>query len=94
MEGEQRRPAVDAERDPAVRRRTVLERVEHRPELIAHPLERVALQQERALEEVAAEVRKYAELGVEDLALSFNELPTDELVAGAERFAAEVAPLV
>jgi probable F420-dependent oxidoreductase len=46
------------------------------------------------LEEVAAEVRKYAELGVEDLALSFNELPTDELVAGAERFAAEVAPLV
>jgi hypothetical protein len=45
-------------------------------------------------EEVAAEVRKFAELGVEDLALSFNELPTDELVAGAERFASEVAPLV
>jgi probable F420-dependent oxidoreductase len=45
-------------------------------------------------EEVAGEVRRYAELGVEDLALSFNELPTDELVAGAERFASEVAPLV
>jgi alkanesulfonate monooxygenase SsuD/methylene tetrahydromethanopterin reductase-like flavin-dependent oxidoreductase (luciferase family) len=47
-----------------------------------------------APEEVAAEVRKYVELGVEDLALSFNELPTHELVAGAERFASEVAPLV
>ena len=45
-------------------------------------------------DEVAAEVRAYAELGVDDLALSFNELPADELVAGAERFAAEVAPLV
>jgi len=45
-------------------------------------------------DEVAAEVRAYAELGVEDLALSFNELPADELVAAAERFAAEVAPLV
>jgi alkanesulfonate monooxygenase SsuD/methylene tetrahydromethanopterin reductase-like flavin-dependent oxidoreductase (luciferase family) len=43
---------------------------------------------------VAAEVRAYAELGVEDLALSFNELPPDELVAAAERFAAEVAPLL
>ena len=45
-------------------------------------------------DEVAAEVRAFAELGVEDLALGFNELPADELVAGAERFAAEVAPLV
>ena len=45
-------------------------------------------------DEVAAEVRAFAELGVEDLALGFNELPTDELVAAAERFAAEVAPLV
>jgi probable F420-dependent oxidoreductase len=45
-------------------------------------------------EEIAAEVRKFAELGVEDLALSFNELPADELVAMAERFASEVAPLV
>jgi len=45
-------------------------------------------------DEVAAEVRAFAELGVEDLALGFNGLPADELVAGAERFAAEVAPLV
>jgi len=45
-------------------------------------------------DEVAAEVRAFAELGVEDLALGFNGLPADALVAGAERFAAEVAPLV
>ena len=45
-------------------------------------------------DEIAAEVRKYAELGVEDLALAFNDLPPDELVAAAERFATEVAPLV
>ena len=51
--GEQRRPAVDAERDPAVRRGAVLERVEDRAELLAHPLERLALEQERALEQVA-----------------------------------------
>ena len=40
--GQQRRPAVDAERDPAVRRRPVLERVEHGAELLAHPLDRSA----------------------------------------------------
>ncbi len=51
---EQRGPAVDAERDPAVRRRAVLEGVEDGPELLAHALERVALEQERALEQVAA----------------------------------------
>lgn len=45
-------------------------------------------------EDVAGEIRKFAELGVELLALSFNELPVDELVADVERFAAEVAPLV
>ena len=45
-------------------------------------------------EDVAAEVRKFAELGVEDLALSFVEMPVEEVIAGAERFAAEVAPLV
>ena len=52
--GEERRPAVDPERDPAVRRGPELERVEDGPELLAHPLERMALQQERALEQVAA----------------------------------------
>lgn len=45
-------------------------------------------------EEVAAEVRKFAELGVEHLALSFVTDSADEIVAGAERFATEVAPLV
>jgi probable F420-dependent oxidoreductase len=45
-------------------------------------------------EQVAAEVRKFAALGVEDLALSWAEIPGPEIVAGAERFAAEVAPLV
>jgi probable F420-dependent oxidoreductase len=45
-------------------------------------------------EEIAAEVRKYAELGVSDLAVAFNDLPPDGLVAAAERFAAEVVPLV
>jgi len=34
-------------------------------------------------DEVAAEVRAFAELGVEDLALGFNGLPADEVVAGA-----------
>ena len=45
-------------------------------------------------EDVAAEVRKFVALGVEDLALSFVDIPGEEIVAGAERFAAEVAPLV
>jgi probable F420-dependent oxidoreductase len=45
-------------------------------------------------DEIAAEVRKYADLGVEHLALWFPATRSDEVVAGAERFAAEVAPLV
>ncbi|HEX5013470.1 MAG TPA: TIGR03619 family F420-dependent LLM class oxidoreductase [Candidatus Limnocylindrales bacterium] len=45
-------------------------------------------------EDVTAEVRKFAELGVEDLALSFVDIPSEQIVAGAERFAAEVAPRV
>ena len=45
-------------------------------------------------EEIAAEVRKYAALGVEDLAVAFNDLGPDELVAAAERFTSEVVPLV
>jgi probable F420-dependent oxidoreductase len=45
-------------------------------------------------EEVAAEVQAFAELGVEDLALSFADIPAEEIVAAAERFAAEVAPSV
>jgi alkanesulfonate monooxygenase SsuD/methylene tetrahydromethanopterin reductase-like flavin-dependent oxidoreductase (luciferase family) len=45
-------------------------------------------------DDVAAEVRKFAALGVADLALSFVDIPGPKIVAGAERFAAEVAPLV
>jgi probable F420-dependent oxidoreductase len=45
-------------------------------------------------EEVAAEVRKFAELGVEHLALSWAEAPGPEIAEAAERFAAEVIPLV
>ena len=44
-------------------------------------------------EEVAAEVRKFADLGVTDLALSWADIPAAEVVASAERFAAEVVPL-
>ena len=44
-------------------------------------------------EDVAAEVRKFAELGVEHLALVFAATSRAEIVEGAERFAAEVAPL-
>ena len=51
--GQKGGPAIDAERDPAVRRRAVLEGVEDGPELLVHRLERVALQPERALEQVA-----------------------------------------
>ena len=51
--GEQRRPAVDAERDPAVRRRAVLERLEHRAEPLLHLLRRVALEGEAPREQVA-----------------------------------------
>jgi alkanesulfonate monooxygenase SsuD/methylene tetrahydromethanopterin reductase-like flavin-dependent oxidoreductase (luciferase family) len=43
---------------------------------------------------VAAEVRAFADLGVEDFALWFIEHTTERLVADAERFAAEVVPLV
>jgi probable F420-dependent oxidoreductase len=44
--------------------------------------------------DVAAEVGKFAALGVEDLALSFVDIPGPEIVANAERFAREVVPLV
>ena len=53
LAGEERGPAIDAEGDPAVRRRAVLECVEDGPELLAHPLARLTLEQERALEELA-----------------------------------------
>jgi probable F420-dependent oxidoreductase len=45
-------------------------------------------------DEVAAEVRAFADLGVTHLALSFGTTDPAELVARAERFAGEVAPLV
>ncbi|HSL34488.1 MAG TPA: TIGR03619 family F420-dependent LLM class oxidoreductase [Candidatus Limnocylindrales bacterium] len=45
-------------------------------------------------EEVAAEVRSFAALGVEELALWFVASSREAQVAAAERFAAEVAPLV
>lgn len=45
-------------------------------------------------EKVAEEVRAFAELGVEHLALSFAEPSAEAVVAAAERFAAEVAPQV
>ena len=45
-------------------------------------------------EEIAAEVRAFAALGVEHLALYFATTDPAELVARAERFDREVAPLV
>lgn len=45
-------------------------------------------------EAVAAEVRAFADLGVEDFALWFIEPTKERLVAAAERFAAEVVPLI
>ena len=45
-------------------------------------------------EEIAGEVRKFAELGVEHLALFLAGPSPEELVEQAERFAAEVAPLI
>jgi pantoate kinase len=45
-------------------------------------------------EEVASEVRKFADLGVEHLALFFDAPTLAGFVEGAERFATEVAPLI
>jgi alkanesulfonate monooxygenase SsuD/methylene tetrahydromethanopterin reductase-like flavin-dependent oxidoreductase (luciferase family) len=45
-------------------------------------------------EEIAAEVRAFAALGVTHLALYFETVEPDEVVARAERFARDVAPLV
>jgi probable F420-dependent oxidoreductase len=45
-------------------------------------------------EEVSTEVRKFAELGVEHLALVFDADSTEEMVQAAEQFGAEVAVLV
>jgi probable F420-dependent oxidoreductase len=45
-------------------------------------------------EEIAAEMRGFAALGVEHLALSFGTTDAAELVARAERFDREVAPLI
>jgi probable F420-dependent oxidoreductase, Rv2161c family len=44
-------------------------------------------------DEIAAEVRAFAELGVTHLALSFGTTDPAQLVARAEQFAREVAPL-
>ena len=45
-------------------------------------------------EEIAQEIRAFAALGVEHLALAFQATDPDEVVARAERFDREVAPLV
>jgi probable F420-dependent oxidoreductase len=45
-------------------------------------------------EAIAAEVRAFAALGVQHIALAFGTTDPTEVVARAERFAAEVAPLV
>jgi 2-iminoacetate synthase ThiH len=45
-------------------------------------------------EEIAAEVRAFAEVGVTHLALAFGTTDAGEVVARAERFAREVAPLL
>lgn len=45
-------------------------------------------------DDVAAEVRKFAELGVEHLALWFGAPTSEAMVSAVERFAAEVAPKV
>jgi probable F420-dependent oxidoreductase len=47
-----------------------------------------------APEEMAAEVRKFADLGVTHLALWFGSTEPGEIVARAERFARDVAPLI
>jgi len=46
-----------------------------------------------SLDEIAAEVRAFADLGVTHLALSFGTTDPTQLVARAERFARDVAPL-
>ena len=45
-------------------------------------------------EEIANEIRAFAALGVEHLALAFQATDPDDVVARAERFDREVAPLV
>jgi probable F420-dependent oxidoreductase len=45
-------------------------------------------------EAIAAEVRAFASLGVEHIALAFGATDASEVAASAERFATEVAPLV
>ena len=45
-------------------------------------------------EEIAAEVRAFAALGVEHIALAFGVTGPSDVVARAERFASEVVPLV
>jgi probable F420-dependent oxidoreductase len=45
-------------------------------------------------DEIAAEVRAFAAFGVEHLALHFGTTDATEVVAAAERFASQVAPLV
>jgi probable F420-dependent oxidoreductase len=47
-----------------------------------------------SVEEIAAEVRAFADLGVTHLALHFGATGPPEVAARAKRFAAEVAPLV
>jgi hypothetical protein len=45
-------------------------------------------------EDIASEVRGFAALGVEHIALAFGTTDPAKVVALAERFASEVAPLV
>src|SRR5439155_22338066 len=51
---QERGPTVDPDRDAAMGRGAVLERIEDRSELLTHSIEGVALQREAPLEHVAA----------------------------------------
>jgi hypothetical protein len=62
----------------------------HEPALAAEPRP-YALR--GSAEEIAGEVRKFADVGVEHLALLFAGPSPGEYVQQAERFAAEVQPL-
>ena len=92
-------PAAYAERLPVIRAAAEaagrpMPSLSARVNVVFGPSDDTSYSMRGTPEEIAAEVRAFAAVGVTHLALAFGSTDAAEVVARAERFAREVAPLV
>ena len=92
-------PAVYAERLPVIRAAAEaagrpMPSLSARVNVVFGPSADTSYSMHGTPQEIAAEVRAFAGVGVTHLALAFGTTDAAEVVARAERFASEVAPLV